>query len=423
MSICKAILRGVSALLILSSAALAGDDAVHVGVATCASSVCHGRAGAKDDSIVAQNEYRIWAKYDRHARAYQTLKSAQSQTIARKMGIPDASQAPECLSCHSDYQATEKRGERFYLEDGVGCEACHGGAEHWLDSHYGEQASHTANLRRGLNKTEDPMVAAQICADCHLGSNNQLATHQMMAAGHPRLRFELDTWLTLMPYHHVVDADYRERKGDIDAIDRWLQGKLVTAEQYLTLLAHHSQTEALLPELAVFDCHSCHRPIQSSDDPAAGITLAPGSLRIQDADLRLLENAISVRDAKLANTLETQIASLHRAAGKSFKELRQSCQALKSTLTQLQQALRDKPYSRDEKDRLQGTLLAAAARGDFRDYADAEQLFLGLQLLAEELDQAQTYQRLFSLLDNEDRFSAARIRQEARRLMDTTPKE
>ena len=55
--------------------------------------------------------------------------------------------------------------------------------------------------------------------------------------------------------------------------------------------------------------------------------------------------------------------------------------------------------------------------------ADAEQLFLGLQLLAEELDQTQTYQGLFSLLDNEDNYSAARIRQEARRLMDTKPKE
>lgn len=416
-----ATLSSALALLLLTLPAQAGDDAVHVGVATCASSVCHGRAGAVEQATVAQNEYRIWAKYDRHARAYQTLKNEQSLAIARKMGLGDPSQAPACLSCHSDYQPAEQRGERFHLEDGVGCEACHGGAEHWLDNHYGEDYSHAKNLSNGLRKTEAPGFAAQICGNCHIGSKNQFANHEMMAAGHPRLRFELDTWLTLMPYHHVVDADYRQRKGNRDTVDRWLSGKLVAAEQYLDLLAHHTQADALLPELAVYDCHSCHRPMRSSDNPAAGITLAPGSLRVNDADLRLLQSIITVRDAKLAQALEAQTASLHRAALQNVAALRQSSQTLKATLSEFAARLSAKPYSRAEKSTLQNALLSAAARGDFRDYADAEQLFLGLQLLAERLGDEQTYQKLFSLLDKEETYSAARIRQEAQRLIDTTP--
>ena len=45
----------------------------HLGVASCASSVCHGKSKAQPDQNVGLNEYRIWMDQDLHAQAYRAL--------------------------------------------------------------------------------------------------------------------------------------------------------------------------------------------------------------------------------------------------------------------------------------------------------------------------------------------------------------
>ena len=111
-------------------AELPQDDAyVHMGVATCAASQCHGSAIPRDGSSVLQNEYVTWTQDDPHAGAYDTLTSDQSRRIAARLGLESATGAKICLDCHADNVPPARRGERFHLSDGVGCEACHGGSE------------------------------------------------------------------------------------------------------------------------------------------------------------------------------------------------------------------------------------------------------------------------------------------------------
>ena len=100
----------------------------HEGVATCASSLCHGAIQplkAYDKAL--QNEYTTWSQFDPHSNAYKVLLNKQSQEIARRMGIGPAHQAPACLACHSEAVPNAQRGAKFQLDDGVGCESCHGG--------------------------------------------------------------------------------------------------------------------------------------------------------------------------------------------------------------------------------------------------------------------------------------------------------
>ena len=52
--------------------------ATHLGVASCASSVCHGRVEKSDTSRVWLTEYRVWQSKDAHARSYETLQSQAS---------------------------------------------------------------------------------------------------------------------------------------------------------------------------------------------------------------------------------------------------------------------------------------------------------------------------------------------------------
>ena len=58
-----------------------------LGVVTCASSLCHGSIAGWDGSPVLQNEYVVWSRLDKHARAYALLTNAESRSIAAKLGL------------------------------------------------------------------------------------------------------------------------------------------------------------------------------------------------------------------------------------------------------------------------------------------------------------------------------------------------
>src|SRR5690554_2962786 len=260
-------------------------DNVHEGVASCASSVCHGKVSKDPNATVWLNEYRVWLRQDYHSRAYRTLQTAQSEAIARKLGLPSAAGAKICLDCHADNVPSEARGRRFQISDGVGCEACHGGAGQWLESHAELGTSHADNIAKGMYPTEQPLQRARLCLSCHLGTKDKFATHEIMGAGHPRLAFELETFTINQPAHYEVDADYRERKPTIAPVNMWLAGLAVTSMQSLELLQEQWFTrQSLIPELSFFQCHACHHPM---DDlrwaPEGAAALPPGTVRLNDA--------------------------------------------------------------------------------------------------------------------------------------------
>jgi len=207
----------VGGSLATSAAGLAQDlptvphhgDAVHLGVATCASATCHGAVAPAQGGVVLQNEYTTWQSRDPHANAYAVLLNEQSQQIARKLGLEAAHTADVCLDCHTDNVAAARRGPQFQLTDGVGCEACHAGAQDWIQVHtVGDQNAHQRNLDAGLYPTPDPVARAGLCLSCHLGDETKFVTHRLMGAGHPRLSFELDTFTAIEPAHFVIDEDF-----------------------------------------------------------------------------------------------------------------------------------------------------------------------------------------------------------------------
>ena len=127
------------------------DKAMHLGVATCASATCHGAVTPAQGGVVLQNEYTTWQTRDKHANAYNLLLNEQSQRIARNLGLEAAHTADICLDCHTDNVPPERRGPQFQLTDGVGCEACHNGAQDWIQVHtIGDQDAHRRNLAAGL---------------------------------------------------------------------------------------------------------------------------------------------------------------------------------------------------------------------------------------------------------------------------------
>lgn len=394
----------------------------HLGVATCASSVCHGRVLPSDDTDVLQDEYRTWAKHDRHAQAYEVLLSARSQAIARKLGLKNAQEADICLDCHADNVAQASRGDRFQIEDGVGCEACHGGAERWLVSHAATEVSHADNLAAGMYPTDDLVARSELCLSCHLGTADKFATHRIMGAGHPRLAFELDTFTIREPEHYRVDEDYRRRKSDEDPVKRWSVGALTSARRYAELLQGPLfVNHPVYPEIGLFDCHSCHDTFGDLSWRAQPSTaaLGPGQVRLNDSSLVIAAAMLSQVHQGEGDKLYRLIASLHAASAKS----RPAVVAVSRKITQLLDDNRARVlqhrFSPQEIAAARARLLDYGIHGEFRDYVGAEQAVMSVDILSFALTPTrpavrQELDTLYGIVDDDNRYSPSKLEQQFR---------
>jgi len=425
----RAILLAIFAMPTLAAELPESSTAAHLGVATCAASQCHGSAIPRDGTGVLQNEYVTWTQSDPHSGAYEILSNEQSRLIAARLGIGPAREATICLDCHADNVPAAKRGEKFQLSDGVGCEACHGGAENWLSTHYNApEVTHAANLQAGLYPNEDADDRADLCLSCHLGTRDKFATHKIMAAGHPRLAFELDTFTELWRTagrqpHYRVDADYRERK-DIDGhVYTWAAGLLAEGRRRLDLIqSSYFDSPGMFPELAFYDCHACHRSmktVQWRSLPRHG-GADPGTPFINDGTFVMALALVRAIEPSEADGLLDALKRMHTAGSNSVSAIRDAGGDLDAILARVESRLT--PVKLRNRERLiLEEVLATGADGNYLDYVSAEQAFMAVQMLVIELDDPDLESELDTLADslnNDERYRPSEFRLLLSRLQD-----
>lgn len=400
------------------------EEPKHLGVASCASSVCHGRVEISDKHNALMTEYSIWFRHDHHARAYETLNSPLSKRIASNLGIADARNADECLDCHADNVAPNKRGKDFHLSDGVGCESCHGGAENWISEHYQQGTNYADNVALGMRDLVDPITRASVCADCHLGSEKSIVSHRIMAAGHPRLRFELATYQAIMPPHHLEDAAYQTRKAPPKLVSLWSAGIQLSAQRYLELLASkHMQTGGPFPEFALFDCFSCHKALPSGETAGYPTTAGQGlgMPAFASVNLNLFERVLEARAAPSAASFSAALHKLKQANALQGDGYRQ----LSKTLTDILK--KEHPIPTDDMflNRLLSVLLKADRARSFTDYISAEQYFMSLDTLVRAQDRPEfppaSLDPLYRTFAGADEFQSWLFLREVRRLSERLP--
>jgi hypothetical protein len=334
----------------LSAVAMAQDGGRYTGVASCAGSTCHGRAEGNGE-IVRQDEIATWqepsSSAGAHSRALAVLASLRGRQIAATLGMGDPTGEPACLGCHATFAPTAERGPRFQLSDGVGCESCHGPAVGWIATHYTTGGSHPANVAAGLVPLDNPRVRAGVCLDCHYGSanGNQFVTHRMMAAGHPRIVFELDLFSALQQ-HHDEDADYQQRKRRTDSVVLWAVGQAEAVRRSADLFARPGfGTEGIFPEFYFYDCHSCHRQIV--DGPQRRLTFETNPGRaipfaqppFNDENAIMLSAVSRVLAPGQAAAFESASRDFHRAMSQGRGEAAEAAQGLRTAATALSDAL------------------------------------------------------------------------------------
>lgn len=299
-----------------------------LGATSCSASACHGGPAAGVSSVHASrgSEYPLWIESDPHARSWRTLNSDRSVEILERLRIlidgkianPSAYQ--NCLACHNTSIELTSDGISPAIPEGVGCEACHGPAETWRDSHYQGPGSVQAAIDQlGMVNTASELVRAKACSLCHIGGPDRDMNHDIIAAGHPALYFDYATYLKAYPKHWREETDNPPSL----ALERWLIGQVTKADSELELIESRiasAHPHSIWPEFSNQQCTSCHQLLEKSSPgksspgksvqnrPTQSAQVVPGSpLQLGKASIRMwnlegLESIDRIQGLDPANT-------------------------------------------------------------------------------------------------------------------------
>jgi len=250
----------------------------YIGPGSCAATSCHGSVKPVAGSRILQDEYSTWILRDKHSRAYQALTGEVGERMARilKLGAK-AEEAPKCLACHALYTTAERRGRAFEVSEGVSCENCHGPAQGWLGQHTARDSAekHAESIRLGMADTRDVKTRTAICLACHLGTREKFVDHEMIAAGHPDLYFELDSFSAVMPRHWKMPRESAAGKTVEDTawvgVRDWSTGQAVQLRAAMERLTWRAKSERYdkkdaWPEYAELSCFACHHALGPAKD-------------------------------------------------------------------------------------------------------------------------------------------------------------
>lgn len=220
----------------LAGPALASDSATDqfLGARSCASSMCHGGAGDKN------NQFATWTTKDFHTRAPATLSMARSARLAETLKIEDATTEARCTVCHNPMATlpAERKSAAIERLEAVSCETCHNAAARWLRTHTRTDISYADKVSAGMRDLRNLYVRANTCVACH-----QNLEPSLRAAGHPELIFELDGQCADMPRHWLETNRVRRAQA-------WLVGQMVALREAQAVASLTPENQARAAALA-----------------------------------------------------------------------------------------------------------------------------------------------------------------------------
>jgi len=245
-----------------------------VGSASCAASNCHGGTSAPGSGPLYA-AHRIWLTQDQHANAYNVLYDSRSTRMIQQLGAgwSAAHKEQRCLACHAHAEShTEKHAPTFQVADGVSCEACHGPAQDWIRDHSRRDVWNSLTIQekadRGFRDLGNFAARAEHCVKCHVGAADREVNHDMIAAGHPRLAFELAGYSAIYRKHWRIEKDQARAaatnaNATVDA-QLWSNGQWALAKATLELTKHRAQDPAKpWPEFTEYGCFACHHDLRA----------------------------------------------------------------------------------------------------------------------------------------------------------------
>jgi hypothetical protein len=396
------------------------------GAASCFGVTCHGNpynrdSGAcKDCSPFAAT---IWVNHDRHRLAYEVLSSAASNQIMKALR-PDAEHGSaardeRCLACHTNPRRVYLAGThtldtedvRAARSDGVSCDTCHGDASGWLEEHtkwrskWGKTANPSIYAEKRMLWRNDLHARAQLCVGCHVGAPEanekehflprRDVTHDLIAAGHPRLTFEFTSFLNRMPRHwcdrdRTNWANEKDKASDRSIVARtWLVGQAACVAAEVRLL-DDSARRPDWPEFSRLGCYACHHDLESKSWRRPEVGALRGGLSLDSWNFFVPRPRFSNAAANLRRSRPPSSAGEHTALTRLQTDFRRlittvtreprAASEIDAALTNFQSSLE---YWRDAPDSIQtfkATLLDLMDEETLKRLAwdDAAQIYYAL---------------------------------------------
>lgn len=362
------------------------------GPGSCSSTSCHGSVKPREESRVLQNEYSIWIAKDKHSRAYQALSTPVSQRMARILQLgAKPEQSPKCLACHALSVSPEKRARTFELNEGVSCENCHGPASGWLGPHTTRGWTHENSISAGMYDTRNVIRRTEKCLSCHLGTKEKFVDHEMIAAGHPDLYFELDSFSAVMPRHWKTPRENAPGQPAEDSawsgVREWGAGQAVQLRALLERLAWRAEG-SLWPEYSDLQCFACHHaltpPEQSWRQERGYAGRRPGDPPWDASRYAVFRHLALQTDAAATQELERKLAQLAQEMSK-LNPGRQTVLALATSAAPAAQRLAERlesaPYDSAAALRLLERIAGSAEEISQQGERAAEQAAMALDSL------------------------------------------
>jgi Cytochrome c554 and c-prime len=397
-------------------------DAKYLGPGSCAASACHGGIQPRDTTKVLQNEYSTWIVQDRHSRAYNVLLQPTAQRMGQILNIGAPEKSQKCLVCHALSVPAAQIGRQFDISEGVSCENCHGPSSKWLGPHVQANARHADMVRLGLVDNKDLIVRATKCLTCHLGAPGMQVDHEMLAAGHPDLTFELDSFSSIEPPHWTERAaDERQPIADpLFGVRIWSVGQVVQLRESMLRVARDARGP-VWPEYTEMDCFTCHHSLTKAEDSwrqAAGYPgRRPGNPPYNMARYTVFQHFARSIDPSGATELEKDVSQVYALASDLQPDrthLAAAADAAASAAATLEGRVKNAPYDRARTDSLMRDIASDGDAIAFQGERSAEQATMALDslYLAETGQSVQNpairaaIDGMYKLLDNPSAYNA-----------------
>ena len=279
-------------------------DLAPLAATSCSATSCHGgpQAGVAEPRLAGGSAYTLWFQNDPHARSWESICGPEGVAMMRRLRIVDGDRIVDvagfnnCLACHNSHlvptvPATlteftsrthavakpEHTGRVLDPEhtEGVACSSCHGPAEKWIHSHYSRGWDPAAASDEGYMPNDSLVVRARMCASCHVGDHDRDMNHDLIAAGHPALRFEMASHHARLPKHwrDQGEADWGRHESAL-----WAAGAIASADAWFSLQQGRATKKTAVstwPELSAYDCGSCHQHLRLQEGSSVPVAAFP----------------------------------------------------------------------------------------------------------------------------------------------------
>ncbi len=403
----------------------------YTGPGSCSSTSCHGSIQPRTETAVLQNEYTTWTLRDKHTRAYAALTNVVAKRIGRILNIrPETDN--KCLACHSLNVPEQDRARTFDMNEGVVCESCHGPASNWLGPHTTRGWTYERSIELGMYDTRDLIKRTEKCLSCHLGSADKYVDHEMIAAGHPDLFFELDSFSAVMPRHWKEPA----AKDPWNTVRELATGQAVQLRENMRRIV--SETTRFWPEYAELDCFACHHSLTSPQDSWRQERGYPGRRAgnppWNPSRYGVFRLVVNETDRDAAQQLDAEVRRVNLLVGNvraDRKEIANAANAVAQSAGRIALQIRDKQFDEAAALRLLKAISADADRISALGERAAEQAAMVLDSLVIAYtnntkpanDQAlrAAVSKLFELLGNPSAYSPGPFAQQMRQVNAALP--